>query len=534
MAILFFIIAVSSCDEDFNTIGADIIGNEGLLAKPYESNNIIAYSRILDPVQTNIVPVHSMGVYNDHTFGKSTSDLINQVLLTETDPIFGDTLGHPISLQSVILYIPFYSNVTVEGTGADEVRTYTLDSVYGNQPINISMYESNYYLRDTDPDSNFQDPQLYYSNQGDLFENSWGDLIYEIEDFVPSDDGYVFVDEDDEANKTFVAPGVRVNLPLPFFQEKILDQEGEQVLSSNNNFKEYFRGLYFDIESNTEEGSLFIFNPEFANITLNYNFQSPKEDENGNPVLDDDGNQIIETVDEEFVINFGGVSLNTYTNELPQNIIEAIDNPDLDNGEESLYVRGGEGVLTVINLFSGLDTDEDGVSDELDDLREREILVNDANLKFYVDQDKITGGSTEPERLIIYDLNNNTVLTDYFLDTTSGNDEAVDAVTTHLGRLERGNDNLGEYYKIRLTNHISNLINKDSTNVQLGLMVSQNVKISGFHIVDSLTNPGGQLPRIKEVPRSGVISHEGTVLFGNNTPNEEKRLKLQISYIEPN
>ncbi len=534
MAILFFIIAISSCDEDFNTIGADIVGNEDLLTLPYESNNIIAYSRILDPVQTNIVPVHNMGVYNDHVFGKSTSNVITQLVLTETDPIFGDTLGHPISLQSVILYIPFYSNATLEGEGEDEMTTYTLDSVYGNQPINISIYESGYYLRDLEPDSNFEESQLYYSNQSSLFENSLLELIDEIEDFAPSDEGYIIVDgEGDEETETLVAPGLRVNLPLQFFQEKILDQEGEQVLSSNNNFKEYFRGLYFDVESNTEDGSLFIFNPEFANITINYNFQSPKEDENGNPVLDDEGNQIIETVDEDYVLNFGGVSLNTFTNELPQNIIGDIENPDLVNGEESLYVRGGEGILTVIDLFSGLDSDEDGVSDELDSLRQREVLVNDANLKFYVDQDKITGGSTEPERLIIYDLDNNTVLTDYFLDTTSGN-EPLEAVTTHLGRLERGSDNLGEYYKLRLTGHISNLINKDSTNVQLGLMVSQNVLISGFHVVDSLTNPAGPLPRIKEVPRSGVISHEGTILFGNNTSNEDKKLKLQISYLNPN
>jgi len=124
-------------------------------------------------------------------------------------------------------------------------------------------------------------------------------------------------------------------------------------------------------------------------------------------------------------------------------------------------------------------------------------------------------------------------LSDYFLDTTSG-DEPIDALTTHLGRLERGSDNLGDYYRIRVTSHISNLINKDSTNTQLGLMVSQNVLLSGFQVIDSITNPESELPRIKEVPRSSVISHEGTVLFGNNTSDENKKLKLEISYIEPN
>jgi len=465
------------------------------------------------------------------------------VVLSEPNPTFGDSIGRTLSAESVILYIPFYSNAEEEGSGNDAVITYTLDSVYGNSPINITLYESNYFLRDTDPESNFQDPQLYYSNQGPIFEdnliiNSIPSLTFEIEDFVPSDEGYIVtnttIGEDDEEiiDTTYVAPGLRVELPLQFFQEKILDQEGEQVLTSNNNFKEYLRGLYFKIESNTDDGSLFIFNPEFANITINYNYEEPTFDDNNHYELDEDGNIIYKTVeDNSYSLNFGGVSLNTHTNELPQNIIGAIEDPDLVNGEENLYIRGGEGIITVINLFS--DTDEDGVSAELDDLRNREILVNDANLKFYVDQDKITGGSTEPERIIIFDLDNNTVLTDYFLDTTSGN-QPVDAVTTHLGRLERGSDNLGEYYKIRLTNHISNLINKDSTNVQLGLLVSQNVLISGFHVVDSLTNPEGPLPRIKEVLRSSVISHEGTVLFGNNTANEEKRLKLEISYIEPN
>ncbi len=543
MAILFFIIAVASCDEDFNTIGVDVIGDDDLLTSLQVSENIVAYSRILDPLQTNIVPVHSMGVYNDHVFGKSSVNLLTQVVLSEPNPTFGDSIGRTLSAESVILYIPFYSNAEEEGSGNDAVITYTLDSVYGNSPINITLYESNYFLRDTDPESNFQDPQLYYSNQGPIFEdnliiNSIPSLTFEIEDFVPSDEGYIVtnttIGEDDEEiiDTTYVAPGLRVELPLQFFQEKILDQEGEQVLTSNNNFKEYLRGLYFKIESNTDDGSLFIFNPEFANITINYNYEEPTFDDNNHYELDEDGNIIYKTVeDNSYSLNFGGVSLNTHTNELPQNIIGAIEDPDLVNGEENLYIRGGEGIITVINLFS--DTDEDGVSAELDDLRNREILVNDANLKFYVDQDKITGGSTEPERIIIFDLDNNTVLTDYFLDTTSGN-QPVDAVTTHLGRLERGSDNLGEYYKIRLTNHISNLINKDSTNVQLGLLVSQNVLISGFHVVDSLTNPEGPLPRIKEVLRSSVISHEGTVLFGNNTANEEKRLKLEISYIEPN
>ena len=48
--------------------------------------------------------------------------------------------------------------------------------------------------------------------------------------------------------KLFLAPGLRVDLPVPSFREKIIDEEGTTELMNNNNFKEYFRGLYFEVD----------------------------------------------------------------------------------------------------------------------------------------------------------------------------------------------------------------------------------------------------------------------------------------------
>ncbi len=529
VAILFFIIAIASCDEDFNTIGGDIVGDDSLLAQLDESNTVISYSRKLDPVQTNVIPVHQLGIYNDPVFGKSTVNYLSQILLLETDPTFGDTIGQPVVLDSVVLYIPFFGESTI----VEEETTYTLDSIFGDSPVTISMYESNFFLQDLDPDSNFEDPKFYYSNQGPQFENFLGELLITVEDFVPSNEGFVFVtgEEDDEV-ETLLSPGIRVKLPIEYFQEKILEKEGEPELNSNNNFKEYFRGIYFKVESATDDGNLFIFDPENANITLNYNFDRPQVDDQGNPILDENGEQIIDNIDNEFILNFDGVSLNVYDNNLPQDIFNSINNPNVTEGEETLYLRGGDGIITVIDLF-GEDLDDNGIADELETLRDKEWIINDANLIFYVDQNIVSGGSSEPERVIIYDLKNNAVLTDYFLDFTSS-EEPVNALNVHLGRLERDSDENGKFYKIKLTHHISNLINKDSTNVPLGLMVSQNVLMSGFQVTDSITFSNSQLPRIEEVPRSSVISPQGTVLYGNNTTNDEKRLKLQIFYTDPN
>ncbi len=532
LAILFIIIAIASCDEDFNTIGGDIIVDDDLHSLLDENSTVISYSKLLSSVQTNIIPVNQLGIYNDPVFGKSTVNYVSQLLLSETDPTFGDTIGKKIIVDSVLLYIPFFSEETL----VDTVTTYTLDSVYGSSPIDISIYESEFFLRDLDPDSNFEDPQLYYSDQGPQFEEFLGELLATVQDFIPSDEGYILVDEGDLEDEeddveTLIAPGFRVNLSPEFFQEKIINKEGDPVLSNNNNFKNYFRGIYLKVESQTNDGNLFIFNPSLANITIKYSFDRPEVDVQGNPVLDENGEQIIGSANEEYILDFGGVDVNLFENDVPLDIEESTTNPNSIEGEESLYVRGGEGIVTVIDLF-GNDVDENGIADELEILRDKNWIINDANLIFYVDQNKVSGGSTEPERLIIYNLKNNTVLADYFLDQTTREDP-VNALTVHLGRLERGSDQNGDYYKIRLTHHISNLINKDSTNVPLGLIVAQNVLLNGFQSVDSLLNSGKNTTTIREVPRTSTISPEGTVLYGNNTLNEEKRLKLQIFYIDP-
>ena len=535
-AILFFIISIVSCQEDFNTIGSDIIGDGSLLSQLDNTKTVVAYSRKLAPVQTNIIPVSQLGVFNDGTFGKSSISFLTQLQMETPNVIFGDSIGHEITLDSVMLYIPYYNQNTTE----DGVTSYTLDSVYGASPINININESNYFLRDLDPSSNFQDAQLYYSNEATLFEANLlqNELATEITDFIPSSEGYEIINRDTstdgstQIDTTIIAPGIRVALSNDYFQEKILGKEGAPELSNDNNFKDYFRGLYFKVNSDTEDGNLLIFNPELATITLYYNFLRADVDSSGDPVLDDDGNAVIDTIYNNYILRFGGINLNVFDNELTPDIAAAIANPNTLEGDETLYLRGGDGIMTVINLF-GEDVDSNGIADELEVLRDQEWIIDDARLKFYIDQNKVTGGNTEPERISIYNINNSTVLADYFLDPTSSNLPA-EAITNHLGKIERDTDNNGVSYTINLTHHISNLINKDSTNVSLGLMTSQNVLLNGFQKLDTLLNPNQELPTIKTVQRSSVNSHEGTVLYGNNTLNEDKKLVLEIYYTEPN
>jgi len=519
MAILFLIIAFISCQEDFSTLGSDIIGGQDIVSVFNNNSSVVAYSRKMGPVQTNNLPLYQLGTYNDPVFGKSKVEMVSQLTLSPTSPDF----GFETTLDSVVLYIPYFSEATVSG----DVNTYTLDSVYGTEPINIKVFESNYFLREYDPTTGLQERQKYYSTFGEVFDtpSNIGTLISELTNFKPSNKEYVLLspDGDDEGtdrDTTLVAPGLRVKLDTMYFNEKIIAKEGSSQLMNNNNFKEYFRGLYFEVDDLGTDGNLFLFDIDKANIKLYYSYEEIEA-----TIPPDES---VERLNGELLLSFGGINVNFYDNTLTPNIDASLNNPANDiDGEESLYIRGGEGIISIINLF-GIDADGNGVADELELIRQNQWLINEANLIFYVDQDKVTGGDVEPERLIIYDAANAQVLADYGRDATISEPPA-DALTGHLGKLERGSDSNGDYYKIRITHHISNLIHKDSTNVPLALIVTQNVLSGGFQKLLEEQDSG-----LDMIPSAAVISHEGTVLFGNNTQNEEKRLRLQIYYTEPN
>lgn len=530
-AILFLIIALASCQEDFSTLGSDIIGGQNINAILDNNSTVISYSRKLSPVQTNDLPLYQLGTYNDPVFGKTKAELIAQLTLGTIAPSF----GHGTSLDSVILYIPYIGETTV----ANEVTTYTIDSIYGSDPINISIYESNYFLTEYDPSTGLEDRQKYYSDLGTVFETpgNKGQLIYNETDFVPTNDGYVLLtpdgeDEDTDPDQTLFAPGLRAELPVSFFREKIIGQEGTTELMNNNNFKEYFRGLYFEVDDLGADGNLFLFDIANANVTLYYTYQDSIV---GGTTSDPTNGDDVERLSGQLALAFGGINVNVYDNEpLNPAITATLENPNTTDGEENLYVRGGDGIVTIINLF-GDDLDGNEVPDELDVLRTNNWLINEANLIFYVNQDMVAGGASEPERLIIYDAQNAQVLADYGRDPTIS-ELPENALTGHLGKLDRGTDENGDFYKIRITHHISNLIHRDSTNVPLSLIVTQNVLSGGFQSLkdpielndDTIDND------LTDIPSSGVISHEGTVLYGNNASDPEKKLRLQIYYTEPN
>ncbi len=514
-SLLAVILAFAACDEDYNTIGGEIIENPTNVE--LREFDVLAYSKKVGPVQTNNLANLTgsdgsdlsgqlLGVYDDPIYGSFTASILTQLSLTTINPDFG---SEPV-LDSVVLSVPYFSTEVPSEEGGES--SYELDSIYGDAPFKISIYRSNYFLSDFDPDANFEERQRYYSNQQELFENNLaGDPIHEVASFLPSADPVVTYEmgQDDEIDTITSPPAMRIKLPVDFFRENIIEKEGSQQLLNNNNFRNFLRGLYFKAEPVNDEGNLILFNmtdEENAGITLYYT-----QDTNAAPAT--------------YKLNFGSNLVNTFENDFSSSILQEIENADEENGEERLFLKGGEGSMVVIKLF------EDEA--ELEDLRQKDWLINEANLTFYVDQDWMSG-INEPERVFLYDIENNRILEDYFFSERTVGDfdpnDPLNSMVSFSSRLERNENENGVSYTVNITQHISSLIsNEDLENVKLGLVVTQNINDDSNSVIR-----GAEDEEVSRIPAMSVLSPKGTVLHGNQSQDEDKRLKLRIYFTEVN
>lgn len=502
-------VSLIACEDDFDTLGSNVIGEPGFNASLYEDAFLSAHSYDLPPVQTNNLPLNLLGVFKDDVFGAQEASVLSNLQLTTPSPSFGT---EPV-VDSVVLAIPYFSHEVLE----DEEVKYVLDSIYGSSPISLSVYESGYFLNDLDPEEDFEQAQRYYSNlEPQIMSNINPDPLYENESFLPSPEERVeyTVDPAGDADTIRKAPALRIKLDSIFFQNKIIKQEGNPVLLNQSNFRNYFRGLYLKADQRDGDGTMMLLNllhPD-AGVTIYYKTRvvdATDIDE------DDDVEEMVE-VRRSYTLKFGGVRVNTFEQEVPQ----------FDN--ENLYLKGGEGSMAIIDLFSGPDADENGVSDELEFLRENDWLINEAHLEFFVNRNYISN-INEAERVYLYDLKNNSILADYILDSPGqANNTASLSNNRHLQPLTRDENGDGISYKIRVTNHIDELLNRDSTNVKLGLVVTQNLNLISTYKVLPAANP-----EVERVPGGALITPEATVLYGPNAQDESKRLKLKIYYTEP-
>jgi len=557
-SLLLFVLFIS-CDKDFNSLDSDVIGENHFDLEQYEAENLVAYSKATGPVQANNLPLNALGVYNNTKFGVTKAHFVTQVELGTENPSFG---YNPV-IDSVYLYVPYFSEIkSIETSGE---RIYELDSVYGNAEtgkFKLSVVENGYFLRDFDPTDNLQSSQKYYSNDKPLIDPFKGTEILNNSSATSQNNefyfskkelyiyktngsglyldsnGAVLSDQNDVSLRVIKerkTPGMWLDLKNSFFQQKIIDATASGNLFNNNSFKNYFRGLLFEVEEiNLGQGALAILDFSRAELKILYKASADPTVENPNPVR----------TRRSFSLKMGYNASSTLRNN-SINFIEHTNSSDYTSGlaaanevtgSERLYIKGGNGSVAFIDLFNAT---------ELQTLRNNvannDWLVNDARLTFYVDKSQMLNVSNEPERIYIYDAKNNVVLLDYTYDSsTSSNAKKNKLVFGGIIEREVDESKKGIKYTVRITEHIKSVLKVNSDgeymdNIKIGISVTESINLVSSAMLETPFTANGL--EIKSIPLASILNPLGTVLYGNvitDPLDEDKKLKLNIYFTKPN
>jgi hypothetical protein len=168
--------------------------------------------------------------------------------------------------------------------------------------------------------------------------------------------------------------------------------------------------------------------------------------------------------------------------------------------DKNIVIQGTAGSMAQVDI---LDTNQ------LNDLKSKNWLINDASLTFYVNQD-IVGQDTlqTPSRLFLY--KDGTIKAQL-------KDHLSEGATIFDGNLVV-TDQKPDYYRFRITDYVSDLLSgKTTENPTLGLKVFNNPTDSYVSFIDTLVTDYSWNPK-------------AVTLLNHFSSNEERRAKLKISY----
>lgn len=534
--IVFYAVSIItiSCDKDYLEIDSGIIGdpNYELVREDF---SVRAYNQSTGFVQSNNVEIVPFGIYNLPNFGKVTAHYVTQLTLPNNVQSLFTTTHQTPEIKKIELYIPYFQKSTGESDGE---KLYELDSIYGTlSKMKLNIFENGILLRDLQPPL-FLDPQKYFSNQfPEFFQQRRGtdasgnsvvagirlnnkNEVSQNEEFEFSNKEIKIVEMvDDEEKIQTKPPGIYLELDVAFFQKKIIDGFINGQLINSSVFNNHFRGLLFQLEQSNAES-----NPNHLNMI---NFRAGKI-----TVTYDDWGLVIgsdpaeyEKRERTFDISLTGNNAVFFENSNNNsNYLNAIQNPNQDDGDATLYLRGGHGSFAFVDLF---DKDSNGVSSQLENLRnlynQKKILINNATITFYIDKD-VMSDNIEPQRLLLYNIENKSSLIDFVIDASLNQAKPKLSKFVYGGILSKQGGSRGVFYRFNITNHVTDLItNSQMQNHQLALTLSENI---ANNLLVSFENSNQK----SNLHKGNVVSPLGTVLFGNNTSNQEKKIKFEIIY----
>lgn len=289
---------LNACYKPAGLIGDEIQPDQSKLKVFYtDTTTVYAYSIPEDSVRSDELTRNQLGSMVDPVFGSTVASFYTQVLLSSFTPDFGT---NPV-MDSMFLYLYY-------------------DGYYGDTTtmLKVGVYE----MEDT-----LDIDEIYYSN----INKAYSPTDFANYSFYPSPTDSIVVAGDT------LPPMLRINLSAnPALAEKLLNAPAE-ALENQDNFLEYFKGLYVKTDPVSSGGSILYFNllQTFSRLIIHF-----KNDE-------------ADSLYYNFLITSQAARVNKYEHDF--NAADPVFRQQVVDGDTALgtkqfYVQGLAGVKSVIRF----------------------------------------------------------------------------------------------------------------------------------------------------------------------------------------
>ena len=496
---ILFITMIVSCEKDFQDIATSVVSNTKFETKDTIIDIVITNKQITSVRADGLtiggtLDQYLLGVYNNPNYEKIQASIVSQLAidLSIKNLQIGEKLTYGAdttivnTIDTVFFKIPYQATLKT-GTTSE----YTLDSIIGDQTkaFTLNLYRTDTYMSRLDPvdpskSSNFPSNKTYQILPGELnaqvnypFLPNATDTIMVVKRRLSN--GAVY--KRDTIRLSNNNPFGRVALDATKMKQLFVDQYATPNFDTQEGLEQYFKGLY--IEATGNEGSLMSLKINNSDVSLR-----PSIEIRYTKTILKGGTTVIDTIEKSNSFLLSNFSTSVY--KMDEKVFP-------DNG--NIVLQGTAGNMAQVQLFA---------ANQLTELRNENMLINDASLTFYVNQN-IVGTDTiaTPYKLFLFkDGNPKSQIKDILtegLESFGGN-----LVIT---------DDKPDYYTFKITDYVSDLLNgKTDYNPVLGLKVLNSSDIPSAAI-DSLVTNYSWNPK-------------AVTLLNHLNANGVRKARLKISY----
>ena len=501
VAIILAFAGVVSCEKDFTDIGSSIISNTAFTTSSLLVDVVLENSPITKVPSGNISLEpgnYLLGVHASTEYEKIEASIISQLSINSSLQVVDDENKYVSDTTVVTTVDTVFIRLPYQVTLNDDASAYELDSIIGDpsKAFNLNIFQTSTYLSILDP----SDPAKFNSfSSDDVFEKETP--ITELNDllnfqFIPkATDTSILVKRwlsdltvsridtvtyTSSNSSTAPIPFAAIPLKEDVIKELFLDKYGSSEFDSQDAFNNYFRGLI--IEASGDEGSL---------LSLNFNgtVKPSLEIYYTNTVLT--GGVIIDAIQKNDSFLLSGIRSSTY--KMEEKIYP-------ENNEVKL--QGAAGSEATIKLFG---------EEKIDELRDRNLLINDASLTLYINQSKDT--TALPYQLFLYksDEGANPIYSQV-------KDLFTEGPGIFGGLLERDSNGKKEKYTFRITDYVSDILSGKTDYSPL-------LRLKAINSTDLQTVSDTVFTNYNWNPKAVTI-------FNHRIENDSKKAVLKISYSE--